>query len=121
MATPGVLLVSHTPHRIRLRRPWNCQVREGYACWTRRFGRPMDLSTDERVWLIVEGLPPETVTVLNGIPIPTGRFDITSLLHARNELTLKTPLQIGAITASSDESPALVVLEICPLDRRSPD
>ena len=101
-------------HRIRLRRPWACQILDDRVCWTRRFGRPTGVSADERLWLVVEGFPADTRAVLNGESILADAIDVTGRLHARNELRLETPLAPLTATGADDDPPGRVSLEIRP-------
>lgn len=108
-------------HRIRLRGPWDCeplssadggpvpQARRmtlpcrwdagglldfaGRVRYTRRFGMPTNLSAEESVWLVFEGVEGSANVSLNGTALgshghdeePFG-FEVTPLLKARNEL-----------------------------------
>jgi hypothetical protein len=110
----SLCLVTDSPHRIRLRRPWVCQILDDRVCWTRRFGRPTGVSANERVWLVLEGFPADTRAVLNGESIPANAIDVTARLHARNELKLETPLAPPGPTAADDDPPGRVSLEIRP-------
>jgi len=107
--------MSNLLHRIRLRRPWQREVLAGRVRWTRRFGCPGGLSTDEQVWLVFERLPQATTGSLNGDPIerqPLDRVDATGRLRQRNELCLETPLSANDLPTPDDESPGAVYLEI---------
>jgi hypothetical protein len=103
--------MSSPAHRIRLRRPWLCQVHAGRALWTRRFGRPTNLPADERVWLLLKGFPPDTSARLNGRPIPSCACDVTDLLQARNALILETIPPVVAGVEPLEDPPGRVVLE----------
>ncbi len=99
-------------HVIRLRGPWNYsatdsagQTREGRAPladgvtevappgfigtvrWRRSFHRPTGLDDGERVFLAIDNLRDATVE-LNGVALPSERCEITTRLHARNELVI---------------------------------
>ena len=102
-------IVSESVHRIHLRRPWQSETRSGRVRWSRRFGRPSGMSADERVWLVLEDVPAEWVS-LNGQVLPAGEraVDVTALLQPRNELVLETP----AAGPAADAPPGLVALEI---------
>jgi hypothetical protein len=94
------------PHRIRLRGPWDCEplgrltmpCRWDYAgrvrC-RRRFGYPGRIDEYERVWLTFAGVEAVAEAWLNGRELGrfggTGpfAFEVTSLLRARNELTVE--------------------------------
>jgi hypothetical protein len=109
------------PHRIRLRGPWEYEAvgaapargrlslpgalagtplaeHAGPVRFTRRFGYPGRIDADERVWLLIEGLDSAATVRLNGADLgaatPDG-FDITSLLAARNELTIELVVAAG--------------------------
>jgi hypothetical protein len=104
------------PHRIRLRGPWHCEPAGGAARrvtlpadWRdagpatfssslrlrRHFGYPGRIDDDERVWLTCAGLPRPGAVSVNGQVLGwhEGPFehDVTSLLRARNELTVDLP------------------------------
>jgi len=69
----------------------------------RRFGQPRTLDTGEQAWLISEGLPSSCKISVNGVSVGEAttqgfQFDITHLLHIRNELALEF-----AIDAELDE------------------
>jgi hypothetical protein len=108
------------PHLIRLRGPWQCEVLNGQphsshhhpmpACWetlglagfegrvrfTRRFGYPGQIDSEERVWLTFADLACPCAVSLNGSLLvetasttPWLELDVTSLLQPRNELRLE--------------------------------
>lgn len=83
------------PHRIRLRQAWQRQP-EGAdeISISRRFGFPGRIDSHERVWLTLAGLRGPSEIWLNTIYVGRGRgdleFDVTPLLHSRNEVTIKT-------------------------------
>ena len=106
----GLQIVSDSPHRIRLRRPWQSEGRGDRIRWTRRFGRPTGLAPGQRVWLVLEDVPAASAVSLNGHVLPVGEraFDVTALLRARNELVLETQ----AAGPPADTPPGLVALEI---------
>ena len=110
------------PYRIRLRGPWDVRphgagaapgrmavpgtLRDGGwpgyvgpVSFYRRFGRPSNLGTGDRVRLAFERVTGATEVYLNGEPLGplagTGAFDVTDQLHARNELRVD-------ITAADD-------------------
>ena len=109
-------------HRIRLRRPWQ---REGVvedAVWSRRFGRPSGLGSNESVWLCLEGNWPSGFVKLNGRTLGRlsdagmgGRYDVTERLLPRNELQIV--LRSAASVEVADEPPGEGVLEIRSLGR----
>ena len=101
------------PHRIRLRGPWDVRphtsgfptgrmtipgtLRDGGwngfvgpVSFYRRFGRPSNLGTEDRVRLAFEGVTGPAVVVLNGETIGvvegSGALDVTEQLRERNEL-----------------------------------
>lgn len=110
-------------HVIRLRGPWElvteaaatdeprrvqvpCNPAEllgadfaGQVRLVRPFNTPTNLDSHERVYLVLEGLPPAAELALNGAPLrcPGGcdpaRIDITAelALHNRLEVTLDLP------------------------------
>jgi beta-galactosidase/beta-glucuronidase len=98
------------PHRIRLRGPWEVRphaeaaagrmtvpgtLRDGGwpeyvgpVSFYRRFGKPSNLGTGDRVRLAFTGVTGSAEVFLNGEPLgpPTGAFDVTDRLRGRNEL-----------------------------------
>ncbi len=105
-------------HRIRLRKPWQCEATTGGAIWRRRFGRPSGLGVGQTVCVCVEGMPSEGSVTLNGhrlgpLPAPhtSARYDVTRRLLASNELSiyLEGSHETAAAVAPSGE----VCLEIC--------
>lgn len=102
--------MTHPPHRIALRRPWQSVACERGLRWTRRFGRPR-LAPGEQVWLVLEDLPEGTAARLNGEALAGPEpQDVTGLLRARNELVLETPAAAGP----AGDTPGRVALEIRP-------
>ena len=102
-----------TPHRIRLRGPWDVRphaadvspgrmtvpgmLRDGgwvgiagHVSFYRRFGRPSNLASTERVWLVFERIVGPAEVRLNEDPLGTlegsGAFDVTDRLANRNVL-----------------------------------
>ena len=75
------------PHTIRLRDPW--EFGPGRS-WLRQFGLPTGLTSNDRVWLVVDRpLAAATVglndTLLGEVVAGAlGRFDVTNLLRPRN-------------------------------------
>jgi hypothetical protein len=76
----------------------------GQVRFTRRFAQPTGLDASSRIWLVIEEVDWQAVVALNGqslgevrfsgapaeadvVPCPA-RFDITTLLLPRNELTI---------------------------------
>ena len=101
------------PHRIRLRGPWDVRphaagaapgrmtvpgtLRDGgwpgYAglvSFYRRFGKPSNLGTTDRVGLAFERVTGSAEVFLNGAPLghldESGAFDVTERLRERNVL-----------------------------------
>ncbi|MDD4266961.1 MAG: hypothetical protein PHO07_06185 [Pirellulales bacterium] len=111
-----------SPHVIRLRAPWQrAQHGEGQL-WRRRFGRPTGLAAADRVTLVVEGLAAAAEVSLNGRRLGTAgpaavlrEFDVTGLLLARNELTLRTSAVIEP--GGTGRPPCGVWLQIDAADR----
>jgi hypothetical protein len=108
-----------TDHRIRLRRPWQCQPTAGGLRWLRRFNWPARLGPGEQVWLVCERFAAGPVcATLNGRPLGTlaagavGRLEITAALALRNELWLEIASSPGADACSVDQPPGEVCLEI---------
>jgi hypothetical protein len=100
-------------HRIRLRRPWNCQPQPGRTVWRRWFGRPTGLGPGDRLWLVFENLPPCADVSLNGRLLETlgdERFEVTRKLDARNELQVE--LHSSEPGTPTDDPPFLVFVEI---------
>jgi len=104
------------PHRIRLRGPWEVRphaagarpgrmtvpgtLRDGGwpgyvgpVSFYRRFGRPSNLGTGDRVRLAFAGVTGSAEVFLNGRPLGplsgTGAFDVTDRLRERNELEVQ--------------------------------
>ncbi len=95
------------PHRIRLRGPWEHSDPSGTrppgrltmpaalpdpagpVRLVRRFGAPGRLDSDERVWLVVEGLTAPAHLALNGNDLDGAEQDVTALLRPRNELAIE--------------------------------
>ncbi len=108
------------PHPIRLRGPWQCEALTGpsltvppgrdadrLGCagpgrvpgrirFTRRFGYPGQIDSDERVWLTLADLAGPCAIFLNGSQLaetqagsPWLELEVTSLLQPRNELRLE--------------------------------
>ena len=84
------------PHRIRLREPW---VREppanGGTRYHRAFNAPTGLTPGTTVTIVCDGPLTPSAVVLNGMALRSNSSgenlwssEITSLLVARNELTL---------------------------------
>ncbi len=101
------------PHPIRLRGPWQCEGiapplparsltmpagwdTPGYVRFSRRFGYPGQIDSDERVWLTLADLTGPCTVSLNGTLLAETasasawlEIDGTSLLQPRNELRLE--------------------------------
>jgi hypothetical protein len=81
-----------TPHRIRLRAPWDLDREEGRVWLRRYFNLPTGLTAGSRVFVVVEGDLPVVALSLNGQSAPTsgvGRWELSSLLVRRNMLALE--------------------------------
>ena len=84
------------PHRIRLREPWIRELpADGGTRYRRAFNTPTGLTSGTTVTIVCDGSLPPSAVVLNGVTlnaIVSGEshwsHEITSLLIARNELTL---------------------------------
>ena len=107
------------PHRIRLRRPWQCEPSQGGVRWRRPFHRPTGLGRSKRVWIVVRRLAFEGTASLNGRPLgrlvpqgPVSRFDATDRLQPHNELVLDLRMSPPAGDSPRDQPPAEIVLEI---------
>src|SRR5260370_8527653 len=87
MNAPGV----HSPHRIRLRGPWQSEPVAGGVRRVRRFGYPGRIDADERVWLTFAGVAGRVEVSLNGHVLGSHdggapfEHEVTSLLGPRNE------------------------------------
>ncbi len=85
---PGELLGADFAGQVRLIRPFNT---------------PTNLDPHERVYLVLEGLPPSAVLSLNGdtLPCPAGcdpaRVDITAELALHNRLEVGFDLPGGTL------------------------
>jgi len=104
-------------HRIRLGRPWESRPEGDRIGWTRRFGRPERLSSNEELWLVLEGsaLPDDVrlngQTLAPGVAMIAGRgWNVTGRLQPRNELSFSLPRQPTA--AQSNGPPLDVCLEV---------
>jgi hypothetical protein len=126
------------PHRIRLRGPWEFRLHTrrvsigwmnvpgtlhdagwagyiGMVSFYRRFGRPSNLGTGDRVRLAFEGVTGTAEVCLNEEPIGvlagSGSFDVSGRLRERNMLAL-------VMAAIGDECGIVrdVVLEIEAID-----
>jgi len=79
-------------HIIHLRSAWEIASSEGRFQHSRNFGRPGNLETHERVWLVCQNLPGPSRIDLNGKDIggnlEKGPFsvDITDSLQHRNRI-----------------------------------
>lgn len=101
--------MSEPVHRIRLREPWRTGEQPGEILLYRRFGKPGNLTTDQKVWIVF----PENAVFLrvlfNGQPLdPAGRrWEVSAALAERNEIEV-------AVHEGSDSTPVTtgVVLEI---------
>lgn len=122
------------PYRIRLRGPWKVRPHvagahagrltvpgtlraggwPGYVgpvSFYRRFGKPGNLGTGDRVRLAFAGVTGAADVIVNGEPVGSlvgsGTFDVTERLRERNELEIR-------VRATNDECGIVadVVLEI---------
>jgi hypothetical protein len=75
-------------HSIRLREPWSCEPRGEDVCWIRTFNWPAGLTPRERVWVIVEPLPPNAQVTLNGQQL-SGDLEVTKLIEPFNRLEIE--------------------------------
>jgi beta-galactosidase/beta-glucuronidase len=79
----------------------------GRVAYRRRFGKPTNLASDERVWLVCDGAAARAALELNrqslgdvsGPKMPT-EFDVTDLLGDRNELVavVESLKEVGGLT-----------------------
>lgn len=109
--------MAHSPHRIRLRRPWRCESAENAVRWWRAFQRPTGLAGGACVAAVVEDLAAPGRLWLNGVLLgelagADGRFDVTGRLAARNELMIEIPHLPPPASPAGDDPPAAVFLEI---------
>ncbi len=109
-------------HRIRLAGPWQLVDASGSTSRVtlpvglaqpsrlrRRFGRPRQLDSDERVWLVIEGLSGNAVVTLNDGPLESKaadatrsvvlRVDVTDRLVENNWLVIEWPVAESAALA----------------------
>lgn len=105
-------------HRIRLRRPWQCEPAAGGACWRRTFHRPTGLGPQRRVWMVIEPVAGTGSVSLNGCPLgplsgghAASRFDVSDRLLPRNEMAIVLQTEPPAET-SRGKPPGGVFLEI---------
>ena len=70
----------------------------GRVRYVRRFGCPTNLTSGDRVWLVLEAVDARAEVMLNDEPLGSvtgpagGRFDITAALRDRNVLTVDVEL-----------------------------
>jgi len=73
----------------------------GTVRYTRRFGKPTNLETHERVWLCIDDVAGNVSMSLNGEEVPDTAFDVTDLLRERNllqiEVTQLDPAQLAGL------------------------
>ncbi|MEX0818771.1 MAG: hypothetical protein WD070_04230 [Pirellulaceae bacterium] len=102
MDLPGELPPAGT---MKVPADWNATLGPGFrgrVLYTRRFGRPTNLDSHERVDLVLHKIQGLAIVTLNArrlgelkIGDPPRRFDLTNLLHARNELHIEVNLPRG--------------------------
>lgn len=93
--------MSVSPHRIRLRAPWDSQPSATGARYARRFGRPTGIGERDSVWLVIDAdwrsnscsllLNGERFATSDPTTVATARWDVTARLVARNELVIEWP------------------------------
>lgn len=97
------------PHIIHLRSAWETTASADSTQHKRRFGRPLRLKADERVWLVCERVPGAAEVFVNeqlvGRTSASGPFsvDITDLLSNRNSVLIQ---------AESSDALGAVAIEI---------
>jgi len=108
-----------TLHRIRLRRPWQCEPAGEGACWRRRFHRPTGLGPDTQVWIVLGGFSAAGTMRLNGQALgrldperPECRFDATGAMCPENELAIDLDAPAPAALPKGADPPGEVALEI---------
>lgn len=90
------------PHRMTLRPPWQTEyLADGRVRHTRRFGRPRTLAAGETVWLVGE-VPAGAEVRLNSELLGVAgdgefAFEVTALLHERNQVTVTATGEIGPV------------------------
>lgn len=90
------------PHRMTLRPPWHAEpLADGRTRHTRRFGRPPMLAAGETVWLVGE-VPAGAEVWLNGEVLGVAgvagfAFEVTAVLHPRNEVTITATGEVGPV------------------------
>lgn len=77
----------------------------GTVRYTRRFGKPTNLESHERVWLCVDEAAGTISMSLNGEQVSDNFFDVTDLLNERNLLQIE-------VTQLDSEQPAGLVGEV---------
>ena len=88
-------------HSIHLRHPWQSEPQADSVVWSRAFNWPAKLDAGEVVQLVVEKVPASASVRLNDRELGAAsqiRFDVTSLLAARNKVTI--------FIAESESTPA---------------
>lgn len=111
--------MTNPTHTIRLRRPWQCRAAGQGVVWRRGFRRPTGLDAQTTVSLCLSGFARGVRVALNGQTLgrveaegTSTRFEITALLHVRNELELESSGPVGHEATAADEPPGEVSLEI---------
>ncbi len=110
--------LANGPHRIRLRKPWRCEVTDQGIYWRRKFGRPTGVGTEETVWICFEGMPASCELALNAEPLgvfpdrePKAEFNLTGRLLPRNEIEIRI-MQNGDVAPGATMPAGDVYLEI---------
>ena len=100
-------------HRIRLRAPWKRERENDRDVWRRVFGCPSNLSSREKVRLVLRSESARATVLLNGEALGSAPavFEVTASLEFRNRLTL-TMEGCGEIEGEGREPPFDVSLEI---------
>lgn len=117
---PGELPPAGT---MKIPADWNATLGpdfRGRVLYTRRFGRPTNLDVHERVDLVLHKIHGLAIVTLNArrlgelkIGDPPRRFDLTNLLHPRNELQIEVNLPSGGDGIDAGGIVGEVHLEIC--------
>ncbi len=94
MAQPDAEIV--TPHVIRLSGFWTRdELPDGRTRFTRPFGQPRTLDTNESAWLTSAPVPASGTVTVNGVSVgevhagQPFEFDVTHLLQPRNRIVIE--------------------------------